>query len=541
MPGPAEYSYHGETLIGRRQFAERVGLSEPKLKQIINGRPREVWTDLIDDYLRLLGRGPKASTPPAREEIEAYLADVKEAGIMVALNAAPFFLRHILSEASHLQCAEATESVYCWLRKVEPPLCRCGSRRKFNSLPEGYFLTCGRDCSETYAPGNPQLRSKGLATMAARLKIEIVDDTDEAYAAALHELIEQAGKKHYAGVLQHHEPLLRWVQRRSEHLPEDTGWPERVHVALTGESPICPNGKRRRVRRLSEGYLYCGREANCACLAESKGRLVTEGILQAAPAGYITIYEWANAYGLNPSTVNTEFKNGRLPGKQVGRYIFVPLELEPPQQDEKVSCAICGQYFFSITNTHLALHSITFEEYTARYPGPTIGTRAIRKISEVSRAQVRTEIWRENMRQSMLRFMASLPEEIREIRYVSKQEDEFVSYLQQKGLVIGIDILRQHAIIPNVPLLYDVVLPHTNIIVEIDGPQHWLRWIYKCRGGRTPEEMFALQQKTDMIRNTTARNSGFSLFRIRVNQSLNDVEPFQDQLRKQGFPAHLLD
>jgi very-short-patch-repair endonuclease len=230
-----------------------------------------------------------------------------------------------------------------------------------------------------------------------------------------------------------------------------------------------------------------------------------------------------------------------MPGVQIGRNIFVPLEHEPPSVDVKVVCAVCGESFLSITNKHLALHNgLTREEYLAKYEGhQTIGSLASRKIGDISRAQVRTEAWREKMRDSMLRYMESLPEEIRQVSYASKQESAFVAHLLSMGLKDE-EILRQHPLWSTVPLLYDIVVPHLRMVVEIDGPQHWKRWIYACRGGRTPAEMFKLQQKTDKIRNSTVRNLGYSMYRIRVNNSLDDVEPFREQLRAQGFPEAYL-
>jgi hypothetical protein len=52
--------------------------------------------------------------------------------------------------------------------------------------------------------------------------------------------------------------------------------------------------------------------------------------------------------------------------------------------------------------------------------------------------------------------------------------------------------------------------------------------------------MMASQRCADRARNELARTLGSRLFRIRVIQSLDDVEPFRDQLLSQGSPRHLL-
>ena len=87
---------------------------------------------LVDTYLRRSGHGPKAGARPTRDEIEAYLQERKDSGMMVSLSYARVFLEQIRAETSDLGCREDAERVYCWRRQERPPLCVCGQPRKFN-------------------------------------------------------------------------------------------------------------------------------------------------------------------------------------------------------------------------------------------------------------------------------------------------------------------------------------------------------------------------------------------------------------------------
>jgi very-short-patch-repair endonuclease len=536
-----DISYHGQLLSGKQAFADHVGLTLAMLKKLLAGNAEVEWEGVVDAYLRRFGRGPTAGLPPSRDEIEGYLVGIKGSGVMVSLGGAPRFLEHIRQETADLQCLEDAESVYCWRGQTKPPACHCGQPRKFNSLPTGYFPTCGANCAAGRGLGNPATRDAADATLARRADVVVAGGEPKDFREALRTLIERAGDKHYVQALEQHVQLRPWVEAQARELPEDSTWPERVHFALTGEPPWCSRGNRRRVSRLPAGYGFCGHQSKCTCSVESTGANLRATIRASAPFGHVPISEWAEAYGLNIGRVSADFFQGRMPGVQIGRNIFVPLEHEPPSVDVKVACAVCGESFLSITNTHLALHDgLTRDAYLAKYEGhQTIGSLASGKISDISRAQVRTEAWREKMRDGMLHYMKNLPEEIRQASYASEQESAFVAHLLSMGLKDE-EILRQHPLWSNVPLLYDIVVPHLWMVVEIDGPQHWKRWIYACRGGRTPEQMFKLQQKTDKIRDSTVRNLGYSMYRIRVNSSLDDVEPFREQLRVQGFPEAYL-
>jgi hypothetical protein len=523
MAAKRYYHYHDQEAYGRAEFAALVGISEPQLKKIIRGRPEDDWADVIDSYLREQNRGPLASSPPDRAEIEACLGSYAKNDYMTILSAKPLYLDLVRTQTAGMRSDSNAEMVYCWIHKTEPPACDCGNRRTFNSMNQGYYPTCGAKCTLGRGRANPATWRAAAETIAADLGIVNAQMSDDEIEQAIR-LAISSKPKNYVDIVRAVDSLRSWVEHRSSGIPRDAEWPERIHVALTSDSPWCPRGQRRAFSRISDGYMFCGHQSDCVCSLESTAANVRAAKKADAPLGHITSYEWASRHGLNPATVNNEIRTKHIPGVRIGRGLFVPADHPPPREDEKVRCNICDARLLSISVQHLAKHDVTPAEYVERYGGRLISARSL-----------------ERLKISMARYIADLPEEVRLTRFSKSRPAEFFAeHLESLGLVQGPDFLRECQLVPDVPLPFDFVLPDKMICVEVDGPHHWERWVYACRGGRTPEQMFATQQRADKARNTMARNLGYRMFRLRVRATLDDVEPFRSQLRSQGFPDDLL-
>jgi hypothetical protein len=193
MAAPKVISYHGQLLSGRQAFADHVGLTLSMLKKLVAGKAEAEWEGAVDAYLRRFGRGPTAGSPSTRDEIESHLINIKDAGVMVALAMAPRFLEQIRLETASLKCLEDAESVYCWRRQSKPPACACGRPRKFNSLPVGYFPTCGANCTEGRGLADQATRDAAAATLARRADVVVAGDEAKDFRNALRTLIERAG------------------------------------------------------------------------------------------------------------------------------------------------------------------------------------------------------------------------------------------------------------------------------------------------------------------------------------------------------------
>lgn len=529
MPAAVEGTYHGFTFKGRDQLAEHVGLSMPMLKKLLNGEPRECWQRKIDEYLRLQGRGPLAGVVAERDEIIRYIAPYKRNGMLVALRDVPFFLGRIRDDTAGLGIVDDAERLLCWLERSSPPSCVCGARRPFTSIERGWQPDCGPRCpGKEPSPSGPRsaLRRETAWTGTALATLGIPETkTDDAAAVQAIQLTVERYPRHFARLLRASRPLDTWIASRTKTVPDDAGYVERVHVAVSGEHPFCPRGRRRRFGRLKDGYLFCDHRSRCPCAAEASDQQMRATIISAAPPGHVTTGEWCRVHRLNPATILADMRAGRIAHVRHGRNFFVREDLAPPPRDEMVECVFCGQSVMHVSGTHLRKHGLTVNEYRRQFPSaPIFGSR-----------------WRERLKERMTQIYMEMGDAERLARFSSGVEDQFAVHLASKGLVDQIDFLRQHAPLHDVPMFFDFFLPREMLVVEIDGPHHWSgNWIYACTKGRTPAEMAASQRRADKARDTLAHTLGYRIFRIRVTATLDDVEPFRRQLLRQDFPQHLL-
>jgi very-short-patch-repair endonuclease len=530
MPAAVKFIYGGRTFTGRSALAKYLDLSLPMLKKLLAREPRSLWQSKIDAYLRLQGRGPLTGIAATREEIQSFLKQYKPGGYLVALRDTPLYLNTIRADTEEFGVTSDSERLLCWLQQQQPPMCSCGQRRTFRSLEQGWEQRCGQGCPDDMgdhtfgrSPNHSSRPSRAPALLAS-LGIDERPLGDTEAIEAVRRVVATY-PRHYVGLLQANKWLSAWITARSNQLPDDAGDVERIHVALTGESPFCSVGRRRSFRRLNDGYLFCAHQSDCPCATESKNREMRKTIISGAPPGYITASEWAQAHGLNLATVLNDIRAGRLPSATTGRYIFVPEDHPPPAKEDMVACAICGKTMMHISGTHLRKHNgMTVAEYRKSFRAPVFGARWWRRLEE-----------------EMKRIFSEMTEEERLSRFSSKAEDAFAAHLEQLGLRAGHDFLRQHPPLPDVPIFFDFFLPAEQIVVEIDGPHHWSgKWIYECTKGRTPEEMVASQRRADKARDTLAQTLGYEIFRVQVTETLDDVKPFRTQLRRRGFPEWLL-
>lgn len=530
MPVAVEGTYHGRAFKGREQLARYVGLSMPMLKKLLHRQPPDRWQQKIDEYLRLQGRGPLANLIPGRDEILSFLLNYKKNGQLVALRDTPMLLDKIRGDTAELGLSDDSERLLCWIEERSPPLCGCGERRAFTSIEQGWQSDCGPRCAlrkfSLSSTGKSSPRRHSAWTGAVLAGLGVTDSSlGDARAIEAIRVIVETHPRHFARLLRASPRLAEWIASRTSDLPDDAGYIERVHVAITGERPFCPRGRRRQFRRFKDGYLHCGHRSQCPCSAEASDRRMRETIVGAAPPGYITANEWCRVHRLNPPTVLADMRAGRIEHVRHGRNFFVREALTPPSKSEMVACVECGRLLMHVSGTHLRKHGLTVVEYRRRHPSaPIFGERWWRRLEE-----------------QMTRIYQEMGDADRIARFSSGAEDELAAYLENIGLVDGREYLRQYAPLKDTPLFFDFALPKEMLMVEVDGPHHWTgKWIYACTKGRTPAEMIASQKRADKTRDTLARTLGYKMFRIRVIETLDDVEPFRRQLLRQGFPRRLL-
>lgn len=84
--------------------------------------------------------------------------------------------------------------------------------------------------------------------------------------------------KHYTGIIKKDSVLHSWVLENS--LIESDHYPEMIYSAIHNESNICPNGNKRSVSRISEGWVGCGPANKCICTKEKISNSISNTKLQ---------------------------------------------------------------------------------------------------------------------------------------------------------------------------------------------------------------------------------------------------------------------
>lgn len=103
------------------------------------------------------------------------------------------------------------------------------------------------------------------------------------------DLVEKAGRKNYIRSLQKNPDLHKRVLDVTHGY--DIPLAERVSVILSGESPFCEKGKRRRFKGFGSGFGYCGRGHTCSCFMSEASAKTKQGIAGRSPEEQTRINE----------------------------------------------------------------------------------------------------------------------------------------------------------------------------------------------------------------------------------------------------------
>ena len=146
------------------------------------------------------------------------------------------------------------------------------------------------------------------------------------------------------------------------------------------------------------------------------------------------------------------------------------------------------------------------------------------------RGQKETEEQRERKSEARSKYMSENPSKCRE----TNPEKEFKKFLEDNNIMY----VQQYRI-NGFKHPYDFYLPNSNLIVEIDGPQHWKGAVYGTKGKseEEKEEIFSKHLRKDAEENYIAGSNGYKIARIMVNKSLDDTTygTLFEQLEVQNF------
>ena len=153
---------------------------------------------------------------------------------------------------------------------------------------------------------------------------------------------------------------------------------------------------------------------------------------------------------------------------------------------------------------------------------PELVQKKVEQMWEARRGQVETEEQRDIKRQNRVKFMLENPEKVNAKLWDTRPELEFEAVLQEMNIVYK---KQFHTSCPH--YLYDFLVDD-KFIVEIDGPYHYEP---KLHGN----DMVGFQKRleTDAIKNLTAGQKGYYIFRIKVGGNLPD--DWEEQLAAQGL------
>lgn len=166
----------------------------------------------------------------------------------------------------------------------------------------------------------------------------------------------------------------------------------------------------------------------------------------------------------------------------------------------------------------------------AKNRSPDVVKQKVDAMHKARRGQIETPEQRERKSEARSKYMSENPSKCRE----TNPEKEFKNFLDDNNITY----IQQYRI-NGFRHPYDFYLPNSNLIVEIDGPQHWKGAVYGTKGKseQEKEEIFSNHLRKDAEENYIAGSNGYKIARIMVNKSLNDTTygTFFEQLEVQNF------
>lgn len=91
-------------------------------------------------------------------------------------------------------------------------------------------------------------------------------------------VIEDMGPKHFSRRIKNTPGLWQWVLERTTFLEDDVSISERIHVALSGDNPICEEGNRKKFKNIDYGYGFCATTGKCRCAQRSVSESVSKTV-----------------------------------------------------------------------------------------------------------------------------------------------------------------------------------------------------------------------------------------------------------------------
>lgn len=146
----------------------------------------------------------------------------------------------------------------------------------------------------------------------------------------------------------------------------------------------------------------------------------------------------------------------------------------------------------------------------------------VEQMKEARSGQIESDEVREKKRVARLKWMEENPDKIDNVLFNTRPEIEFENILQEMKLNYKKQIHTR-----NPHYIFDFLIDN-NFIIEIDGPYH-----YDPKLHGNDMKSFNKRLETDAIKNLTAGQKGYHIFRIKVGSNL--AENWKEQLESQGL------
>ncbi len=215
----------------------------------------------------------------------------------------------------------------------------------------------------------------------------------------LQSFIEAAGLKHWNRAAKRDIDFITAVNELSTEIA-DAPLPERILVAM-GSSAFCERGQRRKFKRITDDWGFCGTTGKCACAAEHIAKTSRENVDHVArlaktaatlearygssnPGQTPTARAAHEAFYADPQKVKAASEKSRQTAitndSYAARRQLAVLKKETrknaakakiytdPIPKDKIACAICNKALRLISPAHCSFHNITVAEYQERFP-----------------------------------------------------------------------------------------------------------------------------------------------------------------------------